>query len=562
MTTTITKTGDYGLTEYKISNISSTLIDATTASWSLDGTLLVNNVKIADYPFQVENGTDIIMRGGTINGQNSLTDDWDYIYHVLDGNAAGVYSKLSQGTIIQNWDIDRSWDGIRVTSAVNSDFMINNVLITNNRDDSIENDDGLSGLVSNSLFDGTFVGISLADTGTADKTDEVVMFDNVLIRMESYLYNTKVTHQSIFKTEENKSPALSLRNCVFAIDDINHEGQGRLEIAWANVIDSQNNYFLNLSDELLSNVPGGYPMPPAGFTVLEGAAARAYWDTAKSDWLAERASGLYSNGDVTGTVSGDNLIGTTANETIMSLGGNDTINTDGGNDVLNGGSGNDSLVAGNGADIVIGGDGNDTIGGGNGNDRISGNTGDDKITGGFNNDLILGGTGNDTAIFSGTTSATVNLNIVIGQITGRGTDQLLGIENLTGGSAADTLIGDAVANYLIGVQGNDSLVGNAGNDTLEGGLNLDTLVGGSGNDSLTGGGGVDTFVFATGAGVDVISDFVDASDLIRITSGATSFANITVTDSGADAIITFSDVSITLKNVDHALISGADFVFG
>jgi Ca2+-binding RTX toxin-like protein len=54
--------------------------------------------------------------------------------------------------------------------------------------------------------------------------------------------------------------------------------------------------------------------------------------------------------------------------------------------------------------------------------------------------------------------------------------------------------------------------GTAGNDTLRGGPNADVLVGRLGNDTLTGRGGADQFVFATGDGLDVITDFAPRTD--------------------------------------------------
>lgn len=47
--------------------------------------------------------------------------------------------------------------------------------------------------------------------------------------------------------------------------------------------------------------------------------------------------------------------------------------------------------------------------------------------------------------------------------------------NITGNSAANTLIGGSNADTLIGGDGNDILIGNAGNDTLIGGAGLDAL---------------------------------------------------------------------------------------
>ena len=53
-------------------------------------------------------------------------------------------------------------------------------------------------------------------------------------------------------------------------------------------------------------------------------------------------------------------------------------------------------------------------------------------------------------------------------------DTIKNIENVYGGSGADTLTGDGLANVLYGGSGNDLLKGGAGADTLNGGGDIDT----------------------------------------------------------------------------------------
>jgi hypothetical protein len=276
MTSTITLTGDYGYQTYKISNLTDVEIDASDARW------IVSNVgdTVNLYPFSVRDSSNVTISGGVIDGQVPLDTDWRETYV----NSAAVYSRNVDDVLIRNWIISSAWDAIRVRGDVDDVFTIDNVWITDVRDDAVENDDGLSGTISNSLFDGVFVGISLGDSGTSDQTDQVVTLDNVLIRMSSFPYKGEVTHQSPFKVIEGISPSLSIHDSIIAIEDVDHEGQGRLQIAWDSVVSSSGNYFLNLSDDPL---PDDYPMPPEGFTVLQGQEARDYWDNASEDWIAD-----------------------------------------------------------------------------------------------------------------------------------------------------------------------------------------------------------------------------------------------------------------------------------
>jgi Ca2+-binding RTX toxin-like protein len=152
--------------------------------------------------------------------------------------------------------------------------------------------------------------------------------------------------------------------------------------------------------------------------------------------------------------------------------------------------------------------------------------GNDTLRGGAGNDSLDGGTGNDTADFSDKTTAVVltlngatNATATIGGVE---LDTIINIENITGGSAADTLTGDAFANLLIG---------NGGNDTLTGGDGIDTLTGGIGNDSLDGGTGTDT------------ADFSDMTTAVVLTLNGSTNATATIGGVSQDTIINIENIT-------------------
>ncbi|MFT4012101.1 MAG: hypothetical protein QM682_01625 [Paracoccus sp. (in: a-proteobacteria)] len=155
-----------------------------------------------------------------------------------------------------------------------------------------------------------------------------------------------------------------------------------------------------------------------------------------------------------------------------------------------------------------------------------------------------------------------------------GHDELVGAflhyNELFGGTGNDTLTGGASGNLLDGGAGNDlmdawqssgysTFRGGAGNDYIQGGDGGNLLDGGIGNDTLAGGAGADAFIFAAGDGADRISDFQDGVDRIVIESGAERFADLRITDLGADTRISFSNVTVTLAKIDHAVLGAADF---
>ena len=174
------------------------------------------------------------------------------------------------------------------------------------------------------------------------------------------------------------------------------------------------------------------------------------------------------------TQSSDNLIGTARGDTIDALAGNDTI---------------DGLA---------------------GHDRLSGGAGNDTLIGGAGNDTLNGGSGNDTADYSAATTA-VSANLATGRVSSSqtGTDTLIAIEAIVGGSGNDLLRAGSSGANLSGGGGNDRLFGGAGQDVIRGDAGNDTILGRAGADRLFGGAGDDFLIIDAadtvvngGAGLD------------------------------------------------------------
>ncbi len=351
MAKTVYLKGNYGYNQYKASAKDIDIIDASAASWIQANEGNSQN----EYPFYITSGkSGLQVIGGSINGKISLTKNWGSVY--AEGNTAGVFIKDTANVVIRDWEIDRAFDGIRLRGSQN--FLIENVRFSNIRDDAIENDDGLSGTIRNSMFDGVFVGLSLGDANTgAQAQKQVVTLDHVYIRMQNFNYTPKgsggqetMTHQSPFKMSENSSQ-LKIYNSVIAIENVNHSGQARLEKAWENMIDGRNNYFLNLSNTPL---PKDYPTPPSGWTILQGQEAREYWEHTEANWEAgniddpsipdpkpDPEDKPATKIDIEGNGEANTLIGTSKNDVIFGHGNADRLNGKEGNDTLDGGGGAD-----------------------------------------------------------------------------------------------------------------------------------------------------------------------------------------------------------------------------
>jgi Ca2+-binding RTX toxin-like protein len=264
------------------------------------------------------------------------------------------------------------------------------------------------------------------------------------------------------------------------------------------------------------------------------------------------------------------------------------------------------------ADTLTGTSGDNWIWGEGGNDHLSGGAGNDLVEVGPGNAVADGGTGIDTISFLDTVSTTptaVTVSLALqgaAQATGEGSMLLTGFENLSGNSTDDILSGDSGNNVVAGDLGNDVLNGGDGddilygdgrvmvdshgvgtsgpiityadlaaafgaddptivdgNDTLNGGKGNDTLAGGGGDDVLTGGSGADMFVFGAHSGDDRITDFAK-KDVIDFdaTSGIHSFADLTLTASGKDTLITWgTGDSILVEGMKPKQLSASDFQF-
>lgn len=138
---------------------------------------------------------------------------------------------------------------------------------------------------------------------------------------------------------------------------------------------------------------------------------------------------------------------------------------------------------------------------------------------------------------------------------------LAGDDTLSGNAGNDALFGEDDADVLLGGNGRDRLVGGKGRDALTGGADNDTLEGGRNNDSLTGSRGADVFYFDARSATDRITDWEDGIDRIAILKGAETFGDLSISQNGDDALVSFGTVRIIVAGTDAATLSDADFQF-
>jgi Ca2+-binding RTX toxin-like protein len=179
------------------------------------------------------------------------------------------------------------------------------------------------------------------------------------------------------------------------------------------------------------------------------------------------------------------------------------------------------------------------------------------LAGGIGNDTYFIGAGDTVTEGAGAGTDTVNSSVTF----------TLGanVENLTLTGTADINgTGNGLANVMIGNAGANVLNGAAGNDSIEGG---------AGNDTMTGGTGNDMFVFKSGFGNDVITDFdanptggqdlLDLSAYVPDLTAANFGDHVSIAVSAGNTVITIDGQHITLTGVTGAganIITTQDFL--
>ena len=210
----------------------------------------------------------------------------------------------------------------------------------------------------------------------------------------------------------------------------------------------------------------------------------------------DNVTAAYSGGQVTFTVGGNSagtfpLSEAPDSVVVAGLGGDDTLSAasfpESTSIVLLGGEDDDHLTAGATEDALIDGAGDDVVSAGGGDDAVPNNNGADDLNAGDGDDLFVdnavcdgdqldGGAGRDNANWANFGSA-ISIDMAAqhaGLVGGGGQPScptgiltsLIGLEDIEGTSAADTMVGDASDNQLLGRPGADTYHAGDGNDSI------------------------------------------------------------------------------------------------
>jgi hypothetical protein len=203
-------------------------------------------------------------------------------------------------------------DGVRVNGGTN--WVVQHSWAEYVRDDCIEDDEMAGGEVFDALFDGCYAGISVESTSNASGSNNVVVFDRVLLRIQAMPYpyewqsesgvidedgrpysgvGMPYGHGSLFKLGDLADiPRFSISNSVFAATHLTRHDKLDFPPA-GRIVACENNTVIWLG-------PGDYPgaLPNARFPgcvkVVTGQVGRQLWRQRVTDWHA-RHPGVGAN---------------------------------------------------------------------------------------------------------------------------------------------------------------------------------------------------------------------------------------------------------------------------
>lgn len=239
---------------------------------------------------------DLCILGGKTIGQQSEGLTWNDVHDTWHGGGFRVYGA---DYVVNGWRIRNTADGFQPRDGEN--WVLQNNYYEYIRDDCIENDDRLGGIVYDSLFDGCYTGLSEQDAG--EVAGESLIFDGVLMRLQAmpgpYGSNDPniLGHGSFFKKfDDGGRHQPIIRNSIFVAESFYRDPKD-----WPQGTTMENVTVVWLGE-------GEFPMSVLpGMTLTTN---RAVWDTARAEWLARHgctnfgtcSNALYNpNGDTTPT---------------------------------------------------------------------------------------------------------------------------------------------------------------------------------------------------------------------------------------------------------------------
>ena len=192
-----------------------TVIDARGATWT----------QVDAWPVSITGSGSVCIDGGSIVGTYALSTVWDVFHHT------GGFSIANPNSTIENVSVHNYGDAINIRDGA-SNWRVRGAHTTLIHDDCLQDDYLNAGVISDSLFDGCYVGISTrasSNNTTSDGHTNTLTLESSLLRlapMPTVYKGTAPGHGGFFKwdNDAHRSPKLALHNNVFRVDQTPNHG--------------------------------------------------------------------------------------------------------------------------------------------------------------------------------------------------------------------------------------------------------------------------------------------------------------------------------------------------
>ncbi len=248
-----------------------TAFDARTASWT----------QVDAKPIAITGTGSVCWDGGEVVGTYPLDTTWD-LFH-----STGAFSVGNPESLIEALRMHNYGDGIRIREGAAS-FTVRGVHGSFLHDDCLEDDKLYGGTISDSLFDGCYVGISTRPDSSdlvSDGRARTLTVDHSLLRLQpmpTVYKGTAPGHGGFFKWDDNtaRSPKLALYNNVFRVDQPPNHGTLALPTGYS--VSCANNVVVWLGSGPFPAAASWLAQCPDTLIVTDA----AVWDAAVASWSA------------------------------------------------------------------------------------------------------------------------------------------------------------------------------------------------------------------------------------------------------------------------------------
>ena len=191
------------------------VVDARNAGWT----------QVDPWPVSITGGAPVCWVGGTIVGTYPTDTPWAVFHHT------GAFNIANPNSVVEGVRVHDYGDAINLRDGA-ANWSVRGAHTTFIHDDCLQDDYLNSGVITDSLFDGCYVGISTrpsASNTTSDGHANALVLDNSLLRLEPMptVYKGPAPGTGGFfkwDTDAHRSPKLVLHNDVLRADQLPNHG--------------------------------------------------------------------------------------------------------------------------------------------------------------------------------------------------------------------------------------------------------------------------------------------------------------------------------------------------